>query len=285
MLPGTERIPELICESVRRRCEGKDVAISFSGGVDSGLVGALAMRYAKSAVFYVAGTPGSHDVEAAKSAAETLDAEIRTILVDPDDAAGIVRSQMEVTGTVNPLILAFTSPIYCVLSRCEEDTVLAGQGADEVFGGYGKYVSIPDSELKQAMKADADRFFRETFPHEEKIAARFGKTVERPYLDPGIVSAVSVLPPETIRPSPEDRKRILCDAARELGFGFLADRPKKAAQYGSGILDAVKRYCRSRGIEYNALVAEYASELRSSRFGYQLITVGQNSYNQPSNIR
>lgn len=261
MMEETGNIPELIRESVRLACEGQDVAVSFSGGLDSGLVGALATEYARSVKFYVAGIPESHDVLAAESAAELIGADLKVIEVRPEDAACVIRRQMEITGTVNPLILAFTSPIACVLENCREKTVLAGQGADEIFGGYNKYGSVPNGELKAAMKSDSDRFYRETFPHEEKLAFHWGKEIIRPYLRETVVSAVESLPPEIIRPSPEDRKKILCDAARSLGFGFLADRPKKAAQYGSGILDSVKKECRARGIEYNELVAEFAAEL------------------------
>ena len=38
-----EYVATLIEESVRDSCEGKDVAVAFSGGLDSGLVGALSL--------------------------------------------------------------------------------------------------------------------------------------------------------------------------------------------------------------------------------------------------
>jgi len=146
------------------------------------------------------------------------------------------------------------------MSGCSEGFIAAGQGADEVFGGYNKYVSVPDDQLKGRMKEDADRFYRETFPHEQGVASHFGKTILRPYLDDSLVGYVDSLSPSDIRPTPESRKKILCDAATSMGYGFLANRPKKAAQYGSGILDSIKHLCKERGIEYNQLVAEIAVE-------------------------
>jgi len=257
----TERAASAIEDSVRRAVEGKDIAVAFSGGLDSGLVGALSMKYASSVRMYVAGIPGSHDVEAATSAAEMLGADLEVIEVMPDDAMVLIKSQMSDTGMTNPLVLAFTSPIYCVLKHCKDSIVAAGQGADEVFGGYNKYVSVPDEGLKDAMKADADRFWAQTYPHEKKIADLFGKTVFRPYFDDTVTSLMAAASPSEIRPSPEDRKKVLCDAATYLGYGFLASRPKKAAQYGSGILDAVKEQCRKEGMQYNEFVSRTAQEL------------------------
>ena len=254
VMGSPETISGIIDDTVRGMVSGRRVAVAFSGGLDSGLIGGLSMRYADSVTFYVAGVRGCHDIEAAKSAAAEMGARLEVIEVT--DAVSVIRDQMEVTGCTNPLMLAFSSPLFCVLRGCSEDYVIGGTGADEVFGGYNKYVAVPDEELKGRMKEDTGRYWSETFPHEEKIASVFGKTILRPYLDEGLTSFVDSLPPEVIRPRPEDRKRLLCDAAEELGFGFLASRPKKAAQYGSGILDAVKAVCRERGIEYNQLVSE-----------------------------
>ena len=249
-----ETVSGIVENVVRGQVSGRNVAVAFSGGLDSGFIGALSMRYADSVTFYVAGVPGCHDIAAAESAAAEMGAELKVIEVA--DAVSVIRDQMEITGCTNPLMLAFSAPLFCVLRACSEEYVIGGTGADEVFGGYNKYVGVPDCELKARMKEDADRYWSETFPHEERMAAASGKKLLRPYFDERVTSAMDALSPAEIRPRPEDRKRVLCDSARGLGFGFLADRPKKAAQYGSGILDAVKAVCRERGIEYNQLVAE-----------------------------
>lgn len=59
-------------DSVRRNCEGKEVAVAFSGGLDSGLVAALASRYARSVTCYTCGTDDAFDVAAGKELAEVL---------------------------------------------------------------------------------------------------------------------------------------------------------------------------------------------------------------------
>ena len=253
-MSAAESISIIIRDVVKDYVSGKDVAVAFSGGLDSGLIGGLSMEYARSVRFYVAGVPGCHDILAAEQAAAEMGGDLEVIAVD--DAVSVIRDEIEATGCSNPLMLAFSSPLFCVLRRCSEEYVIGGTGADEVFGGYNKYVSVPDSELKERMKEDSDRFWAETYPHEERMASKFGKTLLRPYFDDRVVSFMDALPPEEIRPSQDDRKKVLCGAASLLGFDHLSGRPKKAAQYGSGILDAVKAVCRERGMEYNQLVAE-----------------------------
>ena len=69
------RRPELedsIVSAVRRMSEGKDVAIAFSGGLDSGLVAGLAARYARSVHLYTCGTANAYDVVAADELSKRL---------------------------------------------------------------------------------------------------------------------------------------------------------------------------------------------------------------------
>lgn len=59
-------------EAVRKACEGREVAVAFSGGMDSGLLAALAAKYARSVTCYTCGTDGSFDVAAGRELAEKL---------------------------------------------------------------------------------------------------------------------------------------------------------------------------------------------------------------------
>ena len=51
-----EALGNAIESAVRKACEGKEVGIAFSGGMDSGLVAALAKKYARSVTCYTCGT-------------------------------------------------------------------------------------------------------------------------------------------------------------------------------------------------------------------------------------
>ena len=63
-MAGYGSLSKVLEESIRSACEGKHVGIAFSGGLDSGLVAAVASRYADSVTCYTCGTENAFDVKA-----------------------------------------------------------------------------------------------------------------------------------------------------------------------------------------------------------------------------
>jgi asparagine synthase (glutamine-hydrolysing) len=53
----------------------------------------------------------------------------------------------------------------------------------------------------------------------------------------------------------DENKAILRDVGRALGLGPIADRKKKAAQYGSGIMNAMKAMAKRDGLTLSELVS------------------------------
>ena len=86
----SKRTAELLDASAARLFEGRDVAVAFSGGIDSGIVAALAVRHASSVRLYTAGTEGSHDIAAAREIAPQIGAELSEIAVRESDIPDIL---------------------------------------------------------------------------------------------------------------------------------------------------------------------------------------------------
>lgn len=263
----SQRLASLLERSVAECTEGRNVAVAFSGGLDSGLVAALSKRYASSVQLYTVGTPGSHDVEAAREIAPLIGLGLEVIELDDRQIVDNLREEITITGTNSPLTLAFEMPLYCVMRNCKEGIIVGGQGADELFAGYSKYMPMKELQMRDEMAKDLAKLYTSTKPHEAKMGSYFGKTVLYPYLDRDIAALSRNAPSEMLRPSLEadGRKKLLSDAACDLGFGFLAGRRKKAAQYGSGTMDSIRRICKARGTTYNELVAELCREAGTRR--------------------
>ncbi|MDR3282630.1 MAG: asparagine synthase [Candidatus Methanoplasma sp.] len=261
MSETSDAVGALVEDAVRRGVRGKDVAVAFSGGLDSGLVAALAGRHAAKATLYTVGSDVAYDVRMAKNMLPDLGLEWNHVPLTEDAVELAIREMVRVTGTVNPLTVSFELPLFCVCRACMEDMVIGGQGSDEIFAGYSKYVGLDDGSLRKAMAEDLAKLRGPVMTHEAKTAGHFKKTVLYPFLDDGLLSYLQSLDVRMLRPvSEESRKNLLREAATSLGFGFVADRKKKAAQYGSGTMDLVRKICRGRGVTFTELVEAISHE-------------------------
>ena len=256
MVSEVQVISEALRSAVRRLTEGKDMAVAFSGGLDSGIVAALTMEYARSVSLYTVGYGESYDVRMAREMASDLRTETNIIPLTEDNMVGILDEMISVTGTSSPLTLAFETPPFMVCRYSIENILIGGQGADELFAGYSKYLGLGKEELQKMRAGDIAKLTGPTLDHERKVADHFGKTVLYPFLDEEVVNAVNSLSIDAIMPRDGRRKGILKDVAEELGYPFIADKEKKAAQYGSGMMDVIRSICKKRNIRYSELVEE-----------------------------
>ena len=239
---------EALETAVRTMTEGREVAVAFSGGLDSGTVAVLASRYAGSVRLYTVGTEDSYDVRASREMAEGLGLEWEHIPLDDALLTDTIRESVRITGTEDPITLSFEVPLAVILSHVKEGFVIGGQGADEMLCGYSKYLNLSEKELREAVGRDIGVLESVTLPHEKAMADHFGKKVLYPFLSGCVRETVAELSYEDIRPVGDDRKRPLRDVAEQLGHPEIASKPKKAAQYGSGSMNMMKRLSKAKGM-------------------------------------
>ena len=250
-----ENLQNALVSAIRSQVEGEDIAVAFSGGLDSGLVAAIAKDYARSVTLYTSGKDKSYDVVMAQEMSEKLGLPWLHIPLTEDNIEQRLREMISITGTSSPLTLSFELPLFFVCRTVREKYILGGQGSDELFAGYSKYVGLPDDELRRAMKADLGKLITSTVPHETKGANHFGKKILYPYLDPIVTMQVNAMDIQDLKPKDQDsRKMMLRQIARNLGYPFIADKKKKAAQYGSGTMDLVRKVADDKGMTYSELV-------------------------------
>ena len=251
-----EELGRAIEESVRRACEGKRIGVAFSGGMDSGLIAALASRYARSVTCYTCGTDDSFDVAAGRELAEKLELPCVHCRICEDTIEDDIRELILATRVSDPFTISYELQLFTVCRQAGEKIILTGQGSDEYFGGCANSVNEDDSEYKAVMEWGVERLMKVSVPCEMSIARNFGKTLRYPYLDEGVLSCVADIDPEELRPrSLEDRKMVLKTVAEELGFPILAHRTKKASQYGSNTTELIRDAARRKGMRYNRFIA------------------------------
>lgn len=237
---AASRLAALIEESVKARVRGQErVAVSFSGGLDSSLLALVAARHTN-VVLCSAHAAGSRDETQAARAARLLDLDLETEVLDESSAKSTLRRAILPPGEATLMDHALWC-IYSATSSLAEGrgatTILLGQLADELFGGYLKYAVRAREDgpaaAEQMMEADvrgcADRgFLRDEAACSEHCEVRF------PYADLAIASFAEALPLH-FKIRDDERKAVLRAAALELGLPEeLAAAPKKAAQFSSG---------------------------------------------------
>ena len=251
-----ERLGKTLEESVQKICEDKRVGIAFSGGMDSGLLAALASKYAKSVTCYTCGTDDAFDVAAGKELAEKLGLPWVHCRISEDDIEDTIRELILATGVSDPFTISYELQLFTVCRDASERVILSGQGSDEYFGGCASSVNDNDSEYTAFTDWGIERMMKVSQPCELAIASHFKKQLRYPYLDEQVIECVNQIDPEELRPrSLEERKSVLKTVVTELGFPILAHRTKKASQYGSGTTELIRDTAKSKGLRYNGYIA------------------------------
>ena len=250
-----DNLQNALVSAIKSQVQGEDIAVAFSGGLDSGLVAAIAKEYARSVTLYTSGKDQSYDVVMAQEMSERLGLPWLHIPLTEDNIEARLREMISITGTSSPLTLSFELPLFFVCRTVREKYVLSGQGSDELFAGYSKYIGLSIDELDRMRKADLGKLISSTIPHETKVADHFGRKVLYPYMDSIVTMQVNALDLNELKPADADhRKMLLRQVATNLGYPFIAEKKKKAAQYGSGTMDLVRKVAENKGMTYAELV-------------------------------
>ncbi len=245
-------------EAVEKVMDHGPVAIMFSGGLDSGLLAALAMKHGTPQL-YTVGVEGAHDLRMSEEMAAALDLPWTPLLMTPDDVMAACRETLRIVRIEHPVVLSFELPLQMIASRVKEDVLMSGQGADEMFGGYNRYLAMSGDQLEQGMRDDVAKVLSDGAPLDRVIAGHYGKIIEHPFLDQEVRRIAETIPPaDKVRDGV--RKAPLRDAAMAMGMELIAMREKKAAQYGSGFMKVMKSQARKRKVELKEYVATMQKE-------------------------
>lgn len=227
-----------------------NLAIAFSGGVDSALIAA-----ALGAPLYCVGFPDSHDVRAARRATARLDSHLEVVELDHSMLELAIPRVARATGRTNAMDVQIALGPSLVAARVRADgydSLALGQGADELFGGYAKIANAPaDHRVEANTVRGARREVLQSLPDqvERDVLAVRDRGVEPvfPLLHDEIVRVALGLAGEQLIRSDGIRKWAFREAARAWLPDELATREKKAMQYGSLIAREVDRLARQAG--------------------------------------
>jgi asparagine synthase (glutamine-hydrolysing) len=238
--------------------DSQEAAVAYSGGLDSSIVGGFAKRFARVDCCTCA-LRGSQDDSRAREAAAADNMSLKMFYLEPGDLPDAVARASAMLSSSDPVKIAYTIPVLCVIDRSSEHLILTGSGADELFGGYARYVG--SARVREEMKEDLSKAISEADVLDTYAQAR-GKRLACPFLDERLVGLCADLEPNLLMADGR-RKVILRDVAALLGLSSF-DRPKKAAQYSSGVMAEMRRQARRQKVSLGEWVREASSARNES---------------------
>ena len=227
--------------------------VALSGGVDSAIVAFLAKREC-----VAVGLEGSHDLRRAERVASELGLMLERVVIDPGDVEEALRRVLQVIPRVDPVNASIATTLSFVAAWAGAHgyrRILAGQGADELFGGYARYLQT--DTLDQDLKRDFEGLCVQ-LARDQAVAGLHKAYFSLPYMDTRVVRAALAIPPER-KVCEGVRKRPLREVAGRYLPPSMALYEKKAMQYGSGVMKEIQRLSRREG--FRSCVQEYLERL------------------------
>ncbi|HKJ35111.1 MAG TPA: asparagine synthase (glutamine-hydrolyzing) [Solirubrobacterales bacterium] len=233
---------EVVADSVKRQMIGDvPVGVFLSGGLDSSLVAAVAAEYYESRgqrlQTFAVGTEDSPDRHAARRVAEHLGSEHHERVYTAEEALAVLPETVRVIESFDPSLVRSAVPNYLLAEMTAEHVkvVLTGEGADEIFAGYGYYHEefADEDDLHAELVRTIEGLHNLNLQRADRVTMAHGLEARVPFLDREVIAYGLHLPAGWKTAGPEvPEKRLL----REAFDGALPEDLlwREKAQFGTG---------------------------------------------------
>jgi asparagine synthase (glutamine-hydrolysing) len=261
-MPATSVLNALKNGVAKRLDADAPVCCLISGGLDSGLVLALAAATGKEVTAYTAVLESSsEDARAARRLCSELGIRLVEVPMKVDrDAVGQAIEAIEIPSKAQIEIATMCIPLARRIAADGFKACLSGEAADELFGGYGNFCikasKATDAEVVQLRKDALAKMARGNFVRCNKAFMAAGIECRLPFMEQSLVESAVQLTKSANPPG----KKLLKEAARSVLPRWVIARRKDTFQGGTGASSWIAKSIGNPARYYNA-------ELKR-RFGY-----------------
>ncbi len=264
---AAKHLQQVLLESIRERiADGKKLSVAFSGGLDSSVIAALAKACKADVDLVSVGLKDQPEIRHIRAAAEELKLPLHLQTYTIEDVKDALAKVLWLIEEPDPVKASIALPLYWAAEAASKlgcKVILTGQGGDELFGGYQRYLRIyarfGAARVQEAMHRDISMTHRMNLQRDNKVCAFHQVELRLPFIDEKVARFSTSLPVSLKIESAEDnlRKRVLRRVAQDLGMPlFIAKKPKRAIQYTTGVDKALRKLARQEGLNLQEYVRE-----------------------------
>lgn len=228
----------------------------ISGGIDSSLVAAIAMRLVQEGAInieekgmkhvpsFCIGLKDSPDVIAARKVAQLLGTKHHEFTYTNEEGIDYIPEVIYHLETYNPTTIRSGTPMYLLARKIKAmgiKMILTGEGADDLFAGYLYFHKAPTPEaLHEELVRKIDELHRHDLLRVNKASMAWGLEVRVPFLHKPFIDYVMSIDPKEKHPQSNPlhiEKYILREAFDTKENAYLPEEIlwRQKEQFGDGV--------------------------------------------------
>lgn len=224
-------------DKLRKSCElCESETIALSGGLDSTILAYILKEKNPQAISVITKDFGGSDLIFCQIAARKFNLPLTILKADIASIIKAIKGTISILKNFNDIEIRNNIVTYMAIKWAKDqglESIITGDGADELFAGYNFLVKKEGSDLEKELKRISSIMH---FPT-QKIGKSFGIKVESPFLDENIKKLAWELPPNLMVHTENDikfGKWILRKTFERKIPEKIAWRQKSPMQDGSG---------------------------------------------------
>ena len=251
----TKKTENFLVDAIKKRIPDKKFGLLFSGGIDSVFIAKVLKDLGYDFVCYTSALVDdrmgvSQDLIASEEVAKELGLNLKIAKLNLREVTEYLKVVVPLIEDNNVVKVGVGLTMYSACELAKKDgvkVIFSGLGSEELFAGYERHKDSIDVN-KECLSGFLKLYERDLY-RDDVIAMKNQMEMRLPFLDTELIK-YSLSIPEKMKLDSSRNKIILRDISKKLGISeTIAERKKKAAQYGSKFDRAIQRLAEKEGIK------------------------------------